>query len=66
MNMSNYTEESQMSALLGSGPGYIGFDSKGGDLGKLISEAQEEGKRLILLFDEMEKAESRLRQVGEH
>lgn len=51
-DMSEYMEKHSVSRLIGSPPGYVGFEN---DAGKLITSIQETPNS-ILLFDEIEKA----------
>lgn len=51
-DMSEYMEKHAVSKLIGSPPGYVGYDN---DAGKLITSIQENPNG-ILLFDEIEKA----------
>ena len=51
-DMSEYQEKHSVSRLIGSPPGYVGFDE---DAGQLITKLQE-NPNSILLLDEIEKA----------
>ena len=53
-DMSEYQEKHTVSSLIGSPPGYVGYDEGSGS-GKLISEVSKHPYS-ILLFDEVEKA----------
>ncbi|MDR1126312.1 MAG: ATP-dependent Clp protease ATP-binding subunit ClpA [Deltaproteobacteria bacterium] len=50
-DMSEYMEKHSVSRLIGSPPGYVGFDQGG-----LLTEAVRKSPHAVLLFDEMEKA----------
>ncbi|MCQ2751500.1 MAG: ATP-dependent Clp protease ATP-binding subunit, partial [Coriobacteriales bacterium] len=50
-DMSEYMEEASVSKLIGSPPGYVGYD-EGGQLTKIIKEKPYS----VVLFDEIEKA----------
>ncbi len=54
-DMSEYSEKNSVSKLIGTSPGYIGFE-KGG----LLTEAVKHNKYCVLLFDEIEKADSEI------
>lgn len=54
-NMTNYSATAADSGLFGASAGYVGYSEDGGDLGKALVEAKEEGKSVILFFDEVEK-----------
>jgi len=54
-DMSEYSEEHQQARLVGSPPGYVGFD-QGGQLTNAISEKPFS----VVLFDEIEKAHERI------
>lgn len=64
-DMSEYMEKHAVSRLIGSPPGYIGFDQGG-----LLTEAIRKHPHCVLLFDELEKAHpdlfSILLQVMDH
>lgn len=51
-DMSEYSEKNSISKLIGTSPGYIGFE-KGG----LLTEAVKHNKYCVLLFDEIEKSD---------
>ena len=51
-DMSEYQEQHSISKLIGSPPGYIGFDD---NAGQLITQIQEH-PNAVLLFDEVEKS----------
>lgn len=50
-DMSEYSEKSNVSKLLGSSPGYIGYENGG-----LLTEAIKNKQYCVLLLDEIEKA----------
>ncbi len=50
-DMSEYMEKHSVSRLIGSPPGYVGFDQGG-----LLTEAVRKNPHAVLLLDEMEKA----------
>ncbi len=50
-DMSEYMEKHSVSRLIGSPPGYVGFEQSG-----LLTEAVRQNPHAILLFDEIEKA----------
>ncbi|ENY53670.1 ATP-dependent Clp protease ATP-binding subunit [Metamycoplasma alkalescens] len=52
LDMSEYMEKHSTSKLIGSPPGYIGYDDNGGQL----SEKVRQNPYSIILFDEIEKA----------
>ena len=52
IDMSEYTDKSAVSKLLGSNPGYIGFD-KGG----VLTEKVRKNPYSLILFDEIQKAD---------
>lgn len=54
-DMSEYMEAHSISRLIGSPPGYVGFDSGGAGSGLLIT-AVEQNPHSIILLDEVEKA----------
>ncbi|BAP39675.1 ATP-dependent Clp protease ATP-binding subunit [Metamycoplasma canadense] len=54
LDMSEYMEKHSISKLIGSPPGYIGYDENGGQL----SEKVKQNPYSIVLFDEIEKAHS--------
>ena len=51
-DMSEYQEKHSLSKLIGSPPGYVGFEE---DAGQLITQVQE-NPNAVLLFDEVEKS----------
>jgi ATP-dependent Clp protease ATP-binding subunit ClpA len=51
-DMSEYQEKHSISKLIGSPPGYVGFED---DAGQLITQIQE-NPNAVLLFDEVEKS----------
>lgn len=57
-DMSEYTESHSISKLIGSPPGYVGYD-KGGELTEKINEYPY----AILLLDEMEKAHPQIYNI---
>ena len=58
-DMSEYQERHSVSKLLGSPPGYVGHDEKGG----LLIEKLQENPNCVLLLDEIEKAHPDVSQV---
>ncbi|MGX9359117.1 ATP-dependent Clp protease ATP-binding subunit [Mycoplasma sp. 2575] len=52
LDMSEYMEKHSISKLIGSPPGYIGYDNNGGQL----TEKVRQNPYSIVLFDEIEKA----------
>ena len=54
-DMSEYMERHSISRLIGSPPGYVGFDGGGAGSGLLINDV-EQNPRCVLLLDEIEKA----------
>ncbi|RLF57012.1 MAG: ATP-dependent Clp protease ATP-binding subunit ClpA [Thermoplasmata archaeon] len=56
-DMSEYREEHSISKLIGSPPGYKGYD-EGGSGGGLLINKVEENPNCVLLLDEIEKANS--------
>jgi len=52
-DMSEYSEKFTVSKLIGSPPGYVGYDDRG-----LLTEAVKNKPYSIILFDEIEKAHS--------
>jgi len=57
-DMSEFSEESSVSKLVGSSPGYVGFESGG-----LLVEQVANNPHSIVLFDEIEKAHLKVQQV---
>ena len=51
LDMSEYTEKHSIARLIGSPPGYVGFDQGG-----LLTEAVDQAPHSVVLFDEIEKA----------
>ena len=49
--MSEYSEKHSIARLIGSPPGYVGFDQGG-----LLTEAVDQSPHSVVLFDEIEKA----------
>ncbi len=58
LDMSEFSEETSVSKLVGSNPGYVGFES-GGMLVELVAN----NPHSIILFDEIEKAHLKVQQV---
>ena len=58
-DMSEYQERHSVAKLLGSPPGYVGHDEKGG----LLIEKLQENPNCVLLLDEVEKAHPDVSQV---
>ncbi len=58
-DMSEYQEKHSVSKLLGSPPGYVGHEEKGG----LLIEKLQENPNCVLLLDEIEKAHPDVSQV---
>lgn len=54
-DMSAYQEKHTVSSLIGSPPGYVGFNDGGAGSGKLITDI-EKNPHCVLLLDEIEKA----------
>ena len=52
--MSEYMEQSSVSKLIGSPPGYVGYDEAG-----QLTEKVRRNPYSIVLFDEIEKAHTR-------
>ena len=50
-DMSEYSEKHSVARLIGSPPGYVGYDQGG-----LLTEAVDQNPHSVLLFDEIEKA----------
>lgn len=57
-DMSEYMEKHAVSRLIGSPPGYVGFEQGG-----LLTEAIRKHPHTVLLFDEIEKAHPDLAQI---
>ena len=51
LDMSEYSEKHSIARLIGSPPGYVGFDQGG-----LLTEAVDQSPHSVVLFDEIEKA----------
>tara|TARA_B100000029_G_scaffold283923_1_gene277623 strand:- start:14761 stop:17034 length:2274 start_codon:yes stop_codon:yes gene_type:complete len=51
LDMSEYSEKHSVARLIGSPPGYVGFDQGG-----LLTEAVDQNPHSVVLFDEIEKA----------
>ena len=51
LDMSEYSEKHSIARLIGSPPGYVGFDQGG-----LLTEAVDQNPHAVVLFDEIEKA----------
>jgi ATP-dependent Clp protease ATP-binding subunit ClpA len=58
-DMSEYQEKHSVAKLLGSPPGYVGHEEKGG----LLVEKLQENPNCVLLLDEVEKAHPDVSQV---
>lgn len=59
IDMSEYSEKHTVSRLIGSPAGYVGY----GDQTILEKEIGNDGKKIVLLFDEMEKAHPDLQKI---
>jgi len=57
-DMSEFSESSSISKLLGSSPGYVGFEQGG-----LLAEKISENPNSVVLFDEIEKAHPKVHQI---
>lgn len=57
-DMSEYTDSAAVSKLIGSNPGYIGYEDGG-----LLTEAVKNKKYCVLLLDEIEKADSEIYNI---
>ena len=57
-DMSEYQEEYTVSRLIGSAPGYVGYENGG-----LLTESVRKNPHSIILFDEIEKAHSSIYNV---
>ena len=57
-DMSEYTDKSAVSKLIGSNPGYVGYD-EGGQLTEIIKNK----KHCVLLLDEIEKADPEIYNI---
>jgi hypothetical protein len=58
LDMSEYKEEHSVSKLIGSPPGYVGFESGGA-----LTNAVRENPFSVILFDEIEKAHTKVLDV---
>tara|TARA_R110000824_G_scaffold100661_1_gene239242 strand:+ start:476 stop:1723 length:1248 start_codon:yes stop_codon:yes gene_type:complete len=58
INCGEYSNPHEYSKLIGSPPGYIGFNEKG-----ILSEKAAESSEWIILFDEIEKASGKLHNL---
>lgn len=58
LDMSEYSEKSSITKLIGSSPGYVGF-SEGGQLTEIVKNK----KHCVLLLDEIEKADKEVYNV---
>ena len=56
--MSEFSESSSVSKLIGSSPGYVGFEQGG-----LLVEKISQNPNSVILFDEIEKAHPKVHQV---
>ena len=54
-DMSEYSDKTSVNKLIGSNPGYVGFEEGG-----LLTESIKNKKHCILLLDEIEKADSEI------
>jgi len=52
LDMSEYADKTSVNKILGSNPGYIGFENGG-----ILTEAVKKNKHCVLLLDEIEKAD---------
>jgi ATP-dependent Clp protease ATP-binding subunit ClpC len=57
-NMSEFSESSSVSKLIGSSPGYVGFEQGG-----LLVEKISQNPNSVVLFDEIEKAHPKVHQI---
>ena len=57
-NMSEFSESSSVSKLIGSSPGYVGFEQGG-----LLVEKISQNPNSVILFDEIEKAHPKVHQI---
>ncbi|NGY89067.1 ATP-dependent Clp protease ATP-binding subunit [Bacillus megaterium] len=57
-NMSEYMEQASLSKLIGTSPGYIGFEQNG-----RLTEAVNKNPNTIILLDEFEKAHPRISDI---
>ena len=58
IDMSEYSEKSSVSKLLGSNPGYLGFENGG-----QLTEAVKHKQHCVLLLDEIEKADQEVYNI---
>lgn len=58
INCAEYSNPHEYAKLIGSPPGYIGFNEKG-----LLSGKAEESSQWVILFDEVEKANTKLHDL---
>jgi ATP-dependent Clp protease ATP-binding subunit ClpC len=57
-DMSEFSESSSVSKLIGSSPGYVGFEQGG-----LLVEKISQNPNSVILFDEIEKAHPKVHQI---
>lgn len=57
-NMSEYMEQASLSKLIGTSPGYVGFEQNG-----RLTEAVSKNPNTIILLDEFEKAHPRISDI---
>lgn len=57
-NMSEYMEQASLSKLIGTSPGYIGFEQNG-----RLTEAVSKNPNTVILLDEFEKAHPRISDI---
>ena len=57
-DMSEYSEKQSISKLIGSPPGYVGYDDGG-----ILTEAVKKKPNSIILFDEIEKADKEILNI---
>lgn len=58
INCGEYSNQHEYAKLIGSPPGYIGYNEKG-----ILSDRAAESSRWVILFDEIEKASSKLHNL---
>tara|TARA_Y100000034_G_scaffold135782_1_gene209094 strand:- start:854 stop:2113 length:1260 start_codon:yes stop_codon:yes gene_type:complete len=58
INCGEYSNPHEYAKLIGSPPGYIGFNEKG-----ILSEKADESSEWVILFDEIEKASGKLHNL---
>jgi ATP-dependent Clp protease ATP-binding subunit ClpA len=58
INCGEYSNPHEYAKLIGSPPGYIGFNEKG-----ILTEKADEGSEWVILFDEVEKASGKLHNL---